>query len=91
VFVRGKKWPDYAPAMALNAVPFERDTPGTVYALEAGPESRERLRSYYADRPVWVVAGGSVTGGKAKILAGPIAPGQPLPALPELSSRKSNE
>ena len=91
VIVCGKLWPDMGPVAWLSPLRFEHDSKGTIYSLDAGPESRERLRSYFADRPVWVVAGGGVSEEAAKILAGPIAPGQPLPALPELSSRKPDE
>ncbi len=91
VFVRGRAWPDYAPAMALNAVPFDRDTPGTVYALESAPESNERVRNYYADRPVWIVAGTRLTGRPAAVIAGPIPPGQPLPVPPPATLPKPDE
>jgi hypothetical protein len=91
VIVCGKLWPDMGPVAWLGSLHFERESEGTIYARDWGPESRERLRRTYANRPVWVVAGGSVTGEAARILAGPIAPGQPLPVLPELSSRKPDE
>lgn len=79
VLVRGLPFEDYAPAMQLNPPRFDRDAPGTIYAFDAGPDSCVRLRTYYADRPVWIIAGKTVTGTKAQVNAGPIAPGQPLP------------
>jgi 4-amino-4-deoxy-L-arabinose transferase-like glycosyltransferase len=91
VIVCGKLWPDMGPVAWLGSLRFERESEGTIYALDLGPASRERLRSIFADRPVWVVGGGGVNEEAARILAGPIAPGQPLPALPELSSRKADE
>ncbi|MBI3483714.1 MAG: hypothetical protein HY012_00970, partial [Acidobacteria bacterium] len=91
VIVRGKLWPDMAPVAWLSSLRFDREAEGTIYLLDPGAETREHLRSSYADRPVWIVAGGGVTGEAARILAGPIAPNQPLPALPELNSRKPDE
>ncbi|MBI3661476.1 MAG: hypothetical protein HY234_00275 [Acidobacteria bacterium] len=91
VIVRGKVWPDMGPAAWLNPVRFDRDAADTIYALDPGPEGIERLRSYYADRPVWIVAGGTLTGGAARVLAGPIAPGQPIPEQQELKPGKPDE
>jgi 4-amino-4-deoxy-L-arabinose transferase-like glycosyltransferase len=91
VIVCGKQWPDMGPVAWLGSLRIERESEGTIYSLDLGPDSRERLRSTFADRPVWVVAGGGVNEQAARILAGPIAPGQPIPALSELSSRKTDE
>jgi hypothetical protein len=91
VIVRGSLWPDMGPVAWLDPLRFDREAEGTIYSLDPGPESLERLRSYYADRPVWIVAGGTVTGGAAKVLAGPIAPGQPLPELSELKPGKRDD
>jgi 4-amino-4-deoxy-L-arabinose transferase-like glycosyltransferase len=77
VLIRGPRWPDYASAFTFNPPTFEPDVPGPIFARELGPESIERLRNYYRDRPVWIVAGPSVTGAAAKIVLGPIPPGQP--------------
>lgn len=78
VLIRGSRWPDYAAACALNPPRFERDVPGTIYALELGPESIERLRTYYSDRTTWVVAGPSKTSAGFQIVEGPVRPGVPL-------------
>ena len=74
VFVRGKVFPDYAAAFALNPAGLERDAKGSIFAQDLGPESRERLKAYYADRAVWVVAGPTETGGAFRIVEGPLPP-----------------
>jgi hypothetical protein len=65
---------------------------GSVFARDMGAASREKLRAYYSDRPVWIVAGHTETGSEAKIISGPIAAGQPIPedgyVPPELRPKK---
>ncbi len=59
-------------ALALNPPRYDRDAPGTIYALDLGAKSVERLRAYYADRPVWVLASPSITGAGFQVLEGPL-------------------
>ncbi len=59
-------------ALALNPPRYDRDAPGTIYALDLGTESVERLREYYADRPVWVLASPRITGEGFQLLEGPL-------------------
>jgi len=83
IFVRGPAWPDYHSAMPLNPPRFEHpfvdgwDAP--IYARDLGREQNEKVRAYYAERPVWFIAGAKFAGGAARRIAGPVAPGQPLP------------
>jgi hypothetical protein len=83
VFVRGQENPDYLSAFALNPPRVDRpaadgfDVP--IFARDLGAASRERLRAYYSDRTVWIVAGHTETGTSARLVAGPIPPGAPLP------------
>ena len=77
VFIRGQLRPDYASAMPLNPPTLDRATPGPIYAFDRGPESRARLREYFADRPVWIVAGPSETKDSFLVLEGPLPPKQP--------------
>jgi hypothetical protein len=72
VFVRGPEWPDYASAIPFNPPTFGPDAAGTIYARDLGPEADARLRSYYSDRPVWVIAGPSETHGGFTVLEGPL-------------------
>jgi hypothetical protein len=65
----------YASAFALNPPSLDRDAREAIYALDLGPESRERLCRYFDNRPVWVVAGPELTGDGFQVVAGPIHPG----------------
>ncbi len=72
---------DYAAAFALNPRTFDRDASGPIYARLISRESVERVRSFYSGRPVWILRGASLTPeGVPRVMAGPVAPGQPLPA-----------
>lgn len=83
VLVRGPEWPDYHSAFVLN--PPRLDRPAAdgyeqpIFARDLGEPYNSRLRMYYSDRSVWIVAGARETGDTARLIAGPIAPGQPLP------------
>jgi hypothetical protein len=72
VFVRGPDWPDYASAFPFNPATFDREASGPIYARELGPELTKHLREYYADRPVWVLAGPAETGKGFKVVKGPL-------------------
>jgi 4-amino-4-deoxy-L-arabinose transferase-like glycosyltransferase len=74
VFVQGKQFPDYAASFVFNPPGFGRDVAGPIFARDLGAESRERLAAYYSDRPLWIVAGPSETGGAFRIVAGPLPP-----------------
>lgn len=70
VLVEGDSRPDYASAAIYNPLDLQADAP--VYAWDENPEVRSQLLKAYADRPIWVVAGPSVTGAGFKVLEGPI-------------------
>ncbi len=80
VFVRGEgprpPWAssEYASAFSLNPLTLDRDTPGPIYARDLGAESRARLRSYYPDRPIWVLETPQATGSGFRVVEGPIPP-----------------
>lgn len=80
VFIRGEKprlpWlsSTYASALALNPLTLDRNAPGPIYVRDLGPASRQRLQSYYADRPVWILAGPQLTGDRFQVLEGPLPP-----------------
>jgi hypothetical protein len=74
VFIRGREWPDYDSALPFNPPRFDPDVPGTIYARDLGPESVARLRAYYSDRPVWVVAGPTETKAGFQVIEGPLPP-----------------
>jgi hypothetical protein len=70
VFVRGPEFPDYASAAIYN--PIDLGAPAPVYVRDCGPESRNRLRAAYGERPVWMVDGPSRTGNGYRVAAGPV-------------------
>jgi hypothetical protein len=75
VFVRTAARDDYQSAFVLN--PRTLDEPGTIYAIDAGPESRAAVVRRFADRPVWVI-GRRDTASVARpfdVLEGPLAAG----------------
>ncbi len=72
VLVRGRRHPDYASAAALNPVDSEADA--TVFAWDRDPEVRRRVVAAYADRPVFLVDGPTVTGDGYRLVAGPLEP-----------------
>jgi len=75
VLVRGERHPDAASALTYN--PLDLDAPGTLYAWDFDPAERARTIERYAvprDRPVWIVAGPSVTGDGYEVVAGPLEP-----------------
>jgi hypothetical protein len=81
VFLRGEKpgkpWRSglFASAFALNPIPLDKEAPGPIYVRDLGDESRERLRKYYPDRPVWIVADPEFTGDRRfRVLEGPLPP-----------------
>lgn len=69
VLVRGNRHTDYACAAIYNPVDLAADAP--VYAWESGPDAAARLRAAFPDRPIWVIAGPTVTGRGFEVLAGP--------------------
>jgi 4-amino-4-deoxy-L-arabinose transferase-like glycosyltransferase len=71
VLVRGERFPDYAAAVVLN--PLNLDSPATVYAWDASPEVRRQVVRAFADRPVWIVDGPTLTpDGRFRVEAGPL-------------------
>ncbi|HEU4630947.1 MAG TPA: hypothetical protein VFS08_14450 [Gemmatimonadaceae bacterium] len=70
VLVRGNRHPDYASAATYN--PLDLHAPQPVYAWDRDPATRAEVLRAYADRPVWIVAGPTVTGHGFQVVAGPL-------------------
>jgi hypothetical protein len=70
VLVRGEAFPDYASAAIYNPVDLQADAP--IYAWDRDPAVRAELLRTYADRPVWVVEGPTITHAGYRIAAGPL-------------------
>jgi hypothetical protein len=76
VFVKsGPNKRDYASAFVLN--PPTLESPGTIYAWDAGPANRAAVVARFADRPVWVI--GRLPGAdgvnRLAVIDGPLPPG----------------
>lgn len=75
VLVRGSvSHPDFVAAAIYN--PLDPNAPQPIYAWDRDPSVRARLLAAYADRPVWLVDGPSVTGAGFRVVAGPLSPGE---------------
>ncbi len=70
VLIQGKRFPDYASAAVYN--PLDLTAAEPVYAWDRNPEVRRRLLEAYSERPVWIVAGPSLTHAGYRIVRGPV-------------------
>jgi 4-amino-4-deoxy-L-arabinose transferase-like glycosyltransferase len=70
VLIRGNEHPDYQSAWIYNPLNFEGDAP--IYAWDKNPEIRTQLLKAFADRPIWIVEGPTMTHGNYKVVQGPI-------------------
>lgn len=73
VLIRGEDFPDYASAAVYNPIDLKADKP--VYAWDRDPTVRAALLQAYADRPVWILEGPSITHAGYRIAAGPLNAG----------------
>ena len=73
VLIQGNKHPDYDSAFVYNSNDLDGD--GPVFAWDHDSETRKKLLSVYADRPVWIVKAPSITGSAYGVTAGPLMPG----------------
>ncbi|MCP4357323.1 MAG: hypothetical protein GY796_04810, partial [Chloroflexi bacterium] len=70
VLISGDSHPDYASAAIYNPLDMYADT--TIYVWDRSPELRRQVLAAYADRPVWLVDGPTVSGGQFEIVDGPL-------------------
>lgn len=70
VLVRGRHFPDFASAATYNPIDLNADAP--VFAWDSNAPQRARLLEQYADRPIWIVEGPSLTGKGYEIVEGPL-------------------
>ena len=73
VLVRGEGFPDYASAAVYNPIDLQADAP--VYAWDRNPAVRAEVLRVYADRPVWIIEGPTITHAGYRIAAGPLNAG----------------
>lgn len=76
VLIQGDRHPDYHSAAAWNPVDVSRRE--TVFAWDRSPGVRRQLLEAYPDRPVWVVAGPTLTGAGYEVRAGPVSAAEAL-------------
>jgi len=70
ILVHGDSHPDYTSAATYNPLDVRADAP--VYAWDRNPQVRAQVLHAYADRPVWLVDGPTVTGDGFAVVAGPL-------------------
>jgi hypothetical protein len=73
VLIRGEGFPDYSSAAVYNPVDLQADAP--VYAWDRNPAVHEELLRAYADRPVWILEGPTITQAGYRVAAGPLNAG----------------
>ena len=71
VLVRGREYPDYASAAIYN--PIDLAAPAPVYVHDRNPAVRAAVVRAFADRPVWIIDGPTMTGGAYRVAEGPVA------------------
>jgi hypothetical protein len=76
VLVRGDSHPDYTSAAVYN--PLDLRAPAPVYAWDKDFEVRAAAIRAYADRPVWLVDGPTITGDGYRVAAGPLSAAEAL-------------
>lgn len=81
VLVRGDRHPDYASASIYNPLDLQADVP--IYAWDRSPEVRTKVLEAYADRPVWLVDGPTITHGGYQVVEGPVPASSLLAASSE--------
>jgi len=72
VFVSSRTPDDYDSAALFN--PPTLQSPGTIYALDAGPVHRKIVLRYFPGRRVWFLSGAPEQDGRLRVVAGPLLP-----------------
>jgi hypothetical protein len=81
VFVQGSRHPDWSSAAIFNDVDLGASR--TVFAWDRSLEARREVLAAFPDRPVWVIAGPSLTGGRYEVVTGPHEAGD-VQAMPPI-------
>jgi hypothetical protein len=76
VLIRGDAHPDYASAAVYNPVDLNSDAP--IYAWDRSPLVQTEVVKAYADRPIWIIDGPTVTHKGYEVIAGPLSAEQVL-------------
>jgi hypothetical protein len=70
VLIRGDSHPDYTSAAIYNPLDFGDAVP--IYAWDRDPGTRNAVLTAFADRPVWLVDGPTLSGQGYRVVAGPM-------------------
>ncbi|MGQ0542226.1 MAG: hypothetical protein ACT4O9_10325 [Blastocatellia bacterium] len=70
ILIRGEQFPDFVSAAIYNPIDLQAQVP--VYAWDENPNLRLKVLQAYADRPVWIVNGPSLTKEGFKVVEGPL-------------------
>jgi hypothetical protein len=70
VMIRGPEHPDYASAIIYNPLDLQADAP--VYVHVRGTAADAQIIQAYADRPIWIIDGPTLTHGAYQVAAGPL-------------------
>jgi hypothetical protein len=71
VLISGDEHPDYASAFVYNPIDMQAAAP--IYAWDRNPGARQEVLEAYYDRPVWIIAGPSITQAGYQVLEGPVS------------------
>lgn len=79
VLVRGQAHPDYASAATYNPLDLrpESSADAPIYVWDRDEATRAKALQLYADRPVWILEGPTLTGGGFRIAQSPAGAGRP--------------
>lgn len=72
VLVQGNRHTDWASAVVYDPLDLAGAEP--VFAWDRSAEVRQEVLRAFPDRSVWLVAGPSVTGGRYRVIEGPLTP-----------------
>ncbi|MBL0169318.1 MAG: glycosyltransferase family 39 protein [Gemmatimonadaceae bacterium] len=79
VLIAGREFPDFASAATYN--PLDLDEAVPVYARRTGPATDSAVIAAFADRPVWLVDGPTVSGQRFTVRAGPLSTSEALASV----------
>ena len=71
VLIQGAESPDYPSAAIYNPLNLHADAP--IFAWDYSAEVRAQVISAYADRPIWIVEGPTLTHGGYVVSKGPLS------------------
>ena len=71
ILIVGEEHPDYASAFVYNPIDMLAEAP--IYAWDRNLETRQAVLKAYSDRPVWLIAGPTITQAGYEVMVGPLS------------------